>query len=179
MFAAGGPAPITVTPFTEKKDKEALSPALKVASASACMVVAWAALKQPVPHLDEAESIAANARRHNGERCDACQTHMISHENNMLLFCIRVTYWFITAFLTRTIPTRRQQRHCSSPFLLPLPAYADQCVVYSVWCITWYTVMCGTCLLSNNGIVEVWAAVARTPRARFSCRIHFSACSWG
>lgn len=86
VFAAGGPAPITVTPFTEKKDKEALSPALKIASASACMVVAWAALKQRVPQLDEAESVAANARRHNGERCDAYQTDMISLENIVQFF---------------------------------------------------------------------------------------------
>lgn len=80
VFAAGGPAPITVAPFIAPRHKEALSPALKVARASACMVVAWAALKEPVPRLEEAEGIAANARRHNRKRCDACQTNLISYE---------------------------------------------------------------------------------------------------
>lgn len=71
VLAAGGPAPITVAPFVSKGYSEAQLPVLKVASASACMVVAWAALKEPNPKLEEAEGIAANARRHNGKRYDA------------------------------------------------------------------------------------------------------------
>lgn len=97
VLAAGGPAPITVAPFATKKDNEALSPALKVASASAFMVVAWAALKEPVPQLDIAEGIAANARRHNGKRCDACQTDAISHGYAMLLIFFWVPCWSRTA----------------------------------------------------------------------------------
>ena len=68
VLAAGGPAPITVTPSSSKKQHEAHLPALEVARASACMVVAWAALKEPAPKLDEAEGIVAKARRHNSER---------------------------------------------------------------------------------------------------------------
>ncbi|CAM9335653.1 unnamed protein product [Laminaria digitata] len=71
VLAAGGPAPITVAPSITKKQHEAHLPALEVARASACMVVAWAALKEPIPKLDEAEGIVAKARRHNGESSDA------------------------------------------------------------------------------------------------------------
>lgn len=69
VLAAGGPADITVGPSIANKQHQAHLPALEVARASACMVVAWAALKEPIPKLDEAEGIVAKARRHNAERC--------------------------------------------------------------------------------------------------------------
>lgn len=69
VLAAGGPAPITVAPSIANKQHEAHLPALEAARASACMVVAWAALKEPYPKLEEAEGIVAKARRYNGERC--------------------------------------------------------------------------------------------------------------
>lgn len=177
VFAAGGPAPITVTPFTAKELKEEQSPALKVASASACMVAAWAALREPEPRLEEAEGIAANARRHNGKRCDAyaCQTDLVWHENVSAVFvfgCLSGPY--LPSSHSPYVRPATVLR--STHFLAPSP-----CIHKSIYLFIGYGVAHGNMwkyLASTDGNAGAWATVARTLRARYLLLHPPFGCSW-
>lgn len=68
ILAAGGPTSISAAAFAPAKLHEAQPAGMKVARAQACMVAAWAALKEPTPQLEEAEGISANAEILDGTR---------------------------------------------------------------------------------------------------------------
>lgn len=88
------------------------------------MVVAWAALKEPIPKLDEAEGIVAKARHHNGERYDRCGGGLCMRANiadllsslipgPSVIFCLvlslltarRFAVFFVFVFPLRVAPT--------------------------------------------------------------------------